>query len=75
MLEHYSHARITAKREAVEGPAKASCGTIVGHHRLFHEDDVPQVLEKNGGREGIRTPGLLLANQATNLKRLDAATT
>ena len=24
----------------------------------------PQMIEKNGGREGIRTPGLLVANEA-----------
>jgi hypothetical protein len=28
-----------------------------------------------GGREGIRTPGLLVANEATNLIRRGAATT
>jgi len=41
------------------------------------EESGRKVLEgkQSGGREGIRTPGLLVANEETNLIRLGAATT
>jgi len=37
--------------------------------------DEVEVVLKDGGREGIRTPGLLIANEAANLIRRGAATT
>ena len=76
MLEHYSHVRLAAKRQALEALGKNSGqGTVGAQSRLFQEDDVPQVLENIGGREGIRTPGLLVANRGENKLRQGATIT
>jgi hypothetical protein len=40
MLEHYSHARLALKREALEGLAKSGQGTVEAQNRLFEEDNV-----------------------------------
>ncbi len=68
MLERYSHIRLDAKRTALD--ALSQRGTKAGYDgnndtnaaRKGNAD--AQVIDKNGGREGIRTPGLLVANEA-----------
>ena len=68
MLAHYSHVRMDAKRKALDG----LCGGGSGGSYDTKSDTKPpddskhdsQVTEKIGGREGIRTPGLLVANEA-----------
>src|ERR1051326_2168245 len=64
MLEHYSHVRPALKREALEAMKKSGQGTVRAQNRLFDEDNVPQVLENNGGRSEERTCDLLLVRQA-----------
>ena len=68
MLEHYSHIRLDAKRSALD--ALSSRGKAVGYDTndgTKHETGNPteaQAAENNGGREGARTPDLLVANEA-----------
>ena len=64
MLERYSHARQALKRAAVDRPGKSGHGTVGGQSDQFPLDLHSQVIENVGGREGIRTPGLLVANEA-----------
>ena len=65
MLERYSHPRMAAKRTALD-----TLSRIKGHVTVMSQDvvstpsDLPEVIEKNGGRRGIRTPDLLVANEA-----------
>jgi integrase len=67
MLAHYSHVRMDAKRKALD--ALSDGGSLGGYGtnndtRLPGESATrPEVIEKSGGREGIRTPGLLVANE------------
>jgi len=79
MLEHYSHIRLDAKRAALEALPQRSgrVGYVTNNDTKppSAPNDNPQVIEEIGGREGIRTPGLLVANEETNLIRLGAATT
>ena len=59
---------LEAKRKALgalSGRADpGSYGTNAGTNMPKTGIDDSQVIEKNGGREGIRTPGLLVANEA-----------
>jgi integrase len=68
MLEHYSHIRLDAKRAALDAlsqrGAKKGYGTNNDTNGSQKGIADPQVIEKIGGREGIRTPGLLVANEA-----------
>jgi integrase len=62
MLEHYSHVRLDAKRQALEALSrrglKGSYGTNDG--TISHSERVPfsQLIEKNGGDDGTRTRDL-----------------
>ena len=68
MLAHYSHVRLDAKRKALDaltsGGSGGSYGTKSGTNSPEQSVTQPQVLEKVGGREGARTPDLLVANEA-----------
>jgi len=68
MLEHYSHIRLDAKRAALEALSQRSgrVGYVTNNDTktLSALSDNPQVIEKIGGREGTRTPDLLVANEA-----------
>ena len=68
MLAHYSHVRLEAKRKALKAlsgrPEVVGYGTNNGTNALPEPTRRSQVSDKNGGREGIRTPGLLVANEA-----------
>jgi hypothetical protein len=67
MLAHYSHVRMEAKRKALDALSSQEHGVSYGT-----KDDTPpadrvleaQVIEEIGGRQGTRTPGLLVANEA-----------
>ena len=68
MLAHYSHVRLDAKRKALDALTGEGSG---GSYDTNGDTKPPadpnsdsQVAERNGGREGIRTPGLLVANEA-----------
>jgi integrase len=74
MLRLYSHVRMQAKRKALDALSGGSSGgsydTNNGTNLLDNPKSDPQVIEKFGGREGIRTPGLLVANDVNqNLRR------
>ena len=68
MLDHYSHVRIQAKREALDalsGRPKGNSGGLTGGYGTNNvtnpsDSSVPfsQVLEKNGGDDGTRTRDL-----------------
>ena len=68
MLRIYSHVRIQAKRQALEALSSGGSGGGYDTNRDTNSPadskHRPQVTENNGGREGIRTPGLLVANEA-----------
>ena len=68
MLAHYSHIRMKAKREALDAisgrGSGGSYGTNSDTNSPRESTTLPQVIKKIGGREGIRTPGLLVANEA-----------
>ena len=68
MLRLYSHVRIQAKRKALDalpsGGSGGSYGTNSDTNSPAESITASQVVEKFGGREGIRTPGLLVANEA-----------
>ena len=75
MLAHYSHVRLEAKRKALDSlprrPAKepkdgVQEGSYVTKNVTNDKsvgDPSPQVQEKTGGRDGIRTHDPLVANQ------------
>jgi integrase len=79
MLEHYSHIRLDAKRAALD--ALSQRGTKRGYGTNNDTNGAqkgiadPQVIENIGGREGIRTPGLLVANSGENKLRQGATIT
>ena len=68
MLEHYSHIRLDAKRTALDALSQRGGRAGYGTNNATNEPETdtvnPQVIEGIGGREGIRTPGLLVANEA-----------
>jgi hypothetical protein len=68
MLAHYSHVRLEAKRKALgslSGRAEVGgYGTNDDTKKSEAQTPDSEVIDKNGGREGIRTPGLLVANEA-----------
>jgi len=68
MLAHYSHVRMDAKRKALDalsdGAPRGSYGTSSDTKPPADFKNDSQVTERNGGREGIRTLGLLVANEA-----------
>jgi integrase len=68
MLEHYSHVRLDAKRAALDSlPNRSGESCHVTNHvtnRPETQEPDSEVIEKNGGRQGTRTPGLLVANEA-----------
>ena len=78
MPAHYSHVRLDAKRKALDalsgGGSGGSYGTNDGTNARSDSATDSEVIEKNGGREGIRTLGLLVANEEINLIRLGIAT-
>ena len=74
MLEHYSHIRRDAKRRALDGLSsrlsegtkqvgaeEGSYGTRGDTNKPAGPVSNPEVIEKTGGRHGIRTHGLLVA--------------
>ena len=78
MLEHYSHIRLDAKRSALDALSqggRAGYGTNDATNESETGSADAQLIEKNGGREGIRTLGLLVANEESNQIRRGAATT
>jgi hypothetical protein len=75
MLERYSHARQALKRAAVDRLGKSGQLTVGGQSDQFPLDLHSQVIENVGGREGIRTPGLLVANEVVFKLRRGAAIT
>ena len=68
MLAHYSHIRMEAKPKALDalsgGGSRGSYGTKNDTKSQSAEIPDSQVIEKIGGRHGIRTHGLLVANEA-----------
>jgi len=68
MLEHYSHVRLDAKRAALDTLSnRGSGGGYVTNNATKQPDKAEpdlQVIKKIGGRQGTRTPGLLVANEA-----------
>jgi hypothetical protein len=68
MLEHYSHIRLDAKRPALDalstGIKAASYDTNDGTKHDSDNQTSLQDAENIGGREGARTPDLLVANEA-----------
>ncbi len=68
MLGTYSHIRMNAKCEALDALSgrapRGSYGTNDGTNPQSAEIPDSQVVERNGGREGARTPDLLVANEA-----------
>jgi integrase len=75
MLEHYSDIRLDAKRTALDALSqrgtKPGCDTKNGTKQPEGAKGDSQVIEKFGGREGIRTPGLLVANgESLKLRRV-----
>jgi hypothetical protein len=64
MLEHYSHIRLEAKRSALDVIGKTRHDTVMTQSPNVGGKVDSQVIENIGGREGIRTPGLLVANEA-----------
>jgi len=68
MLRHYSHVRQHAMRRALDALAGGTFEGGAVTNSVTKSDAEPtkerQVLENHGGREGIRTPGLLVANEA-----------
>ena len=69
MLDHYSHVRIQAKREALDSlsskkkngnreEATGSYGTKDGTNSMAQREPFSQVLEKNGGDDETRTRDL-----------------
>jgi len=74
MLRLYSHVRMQAKRKALEALSGGSYGT--NGDTKSPADSMPnsQVVENAGGREGIRTPGLLVANEEKIKLRCGATT-
>jgi integrase len=79
MLEHYSHIRLDTKRAALDALSHRIRGFGHGTNNVTNEaesrNEDPQVLEDIGGREGIRTPGLLVANSGENKLRQGATIT
>jgi hypothetical protein len=79
MLEHYSHIRLDAKRTALDalstGGKAVSYDTNDGTKRDSDNQTSLQDAGNIGGREGARTPDLLVANEDGNLTRRGAATT
>ena len=69
MLGIYSHVRIRAKRKALEALSSGGPGDGYDTNRDTNSPadskHGPQVIENNDGREGIRTLGLLVANEET----------
>jgi hypothetical protein len=74
-VEHYSHARIAAKRKALENMGKDGRNTVTTQNLLFRENDGAQMIENNGGRDRGRTGDRIVANDAKKFIRRGAATT
>ena len=49
--------------------------TVMAQSEIEWGKESGEVVENVGGREGIRTPGLLVANEEGNIIRRGAATT
>jgi len=68
MLAHYSHVRLDAKRRALDALSGGGSGDGYGtkSDTKRPDDSMPgsQMVEKIGGREGVRTLGLIVANDA-----------
>ena len=68
MLAYYSHVRMDAKRKALDALSDRGSGRsyVTKNGTNSPDEDVPssQLIERIGGRQGIRTPGLLVANEA-----------
>ena len=73
MLRHYSHVRLDAKRKALdalsEGGSGGSYGTKGDTNSPAQSAREPQVIEKIGGADGIRTHDLLDAIEARSQLR------
>jgi integrase len=68
MLATYSHIRMDAKRKALDAlsgrASGGSYGTNDGTNPQYAVIPDSQVIDRIGGREGARTPDLLVANEA-----------
>jgi integrase len=68
MLAAYSHIRMDAKRKALNALSGRGSGGSYGTNDDTNKPQInindSQVIEKNGGRGGDRTPGLIVANDA-----------
>jgi integrase len=69
MMEHYSHARMAAKRNAVEALGRAGHSTVTAQNRLFEEDNIPQVIEKMVDETGVEPATSSLRTQGTDSHR------
>jgi Phage integrase family len=73
MLAHYSHVRMEAKRKALDALSGRGSGgshdTNNGTSSPAQPIEQPQVIEKNGGADGIRTHDLLDAIEARSQLR------
>jgi hypothetical protein len=73
MLALYSHVRMETKRKALDalsgGRLKGGYGTNNDTNSLAQPITQPQVIEKNGGADGIRTHDLLDAIEARSQLR------
>ncbi len=63
-MEHYGHARMDAKRTALDHLAKAGQGTVRAKFQEQLDFDVTQVIDSIGGRDRGRTGDLIVANDA-----------
>ena len=66
---------IKTKRSAPEGLSAQGYDTVMAQSEIEWGKESGEVVENVGGREGIRTPGLLVANEEGNIIRRGAATT
>ena len=72
MLAHYSHVRIETKRKVLDALSGGSGGgydTNNDTNSRAQSTEQPQVIEKNGGADGIRTHDLLDAIEARSQLR------
>ena len=69
MLAHYSNVRMETKRKALDalvvGGSGGSYGTKYDTNSVSQRTRQPQVIEKNGGADGIRTHDLLDAIESS----------
>jgi len=64
MLEHYSHVRLDAKRKALDALSGGAFEAVTTQPTTQISNVSPQVIDKNGGADGVRTRDLLRDRQA-----------